>query len=281
MKVLNKAEVLKIITRALEEDIGTGDLTTELLIDPQQKAKGVIRAKEEGVIAGLEVAKLVFKSLDEEIEFESCVSEGAKVKAGKKVAAVSGATSGLLTAERVALNFLQRMSGIATQTRQFSDLAADFEVRIVDTRKTTPGLRILEKEAVQLGGGFNHRQGLYDAVMIKDNHLEAVGGLQEAVTKAKNNLPHTVKVEVETESLEQVKEAIAAGADIIMLDNMEVELMQEAVELIDGRAVVEASGEINLSTVVDAAKTGVDVISIGALTHSIDSLDISLDLEEG
>ena len=275
---LNKPRVLQKIKMALEEDIGTGDLTTESLIDNDQISQGVIKVKEEGVVAGLEVAELVFSILDDEIEFEACVEEGARVKAGSKIAEISGATASLLTAERVALNFLQRMSGIATATRKFSDLVADFEVRIVDTRKTTPGLRILEKAAVHLGGGFNHRQGLYDAVMIKDNHLAAVESLGAAVDKVRNNVSHTVKIEVEAETLEQVEEALRAKADIIMLDNMKVNLMKEAVELINGRAIVEASGGINASTVVEVAKTGVDIISVGALTHSSNSLDISFDL---
>lgn len=275
---LNKPQVLQKIKMALEEDIGTGDLTTESLIDNDQISQGVIKVKEEGVVAGLEVAELVFSILDDEIEFEACVEEGARVKAGSKIAEISGATASLLTAERVALNFLQRMSGIATATKKFSDLVADFGVRIVDTRKTTPSLRILEKAAVRLGGAFNHRQGLYDAVMIKDNHLAAVESLGTAVDKVRNNVSHTVKIEVETETLEQVEEALAAKVDIIMLDNMKTKLMKEAVELINGRAIVEASGGINASTVVEVAKTGVDIISVGALTHSSNSLDISFDL---
>ena len=275
---LNKLKIDNIIERALEEDIGTGDLTTEILIEQQQQVQGIIKAKEAGVIAGLEVAERVFTKVDSEIEFVSDVTEGAEVMEDTKIAEVSGSTASILTAERVALNFLQRLSGIATTTKKFCVLTADFEVRIVDTRKTTPGLRILEKEAVKLGGGFNHRQGLYDAVMIKDNHLAAVESLSSAVTKVRNNVSHTVKIEVETETLEQVEEALAAKADIIMLDNMETELMKEAVELINGRATTEASGGIDLETVVDMAQTGVDVISVGGLTHSSNSLDISLDL---
>ena len=275
---LNKLQLDHIIERALKEDIGTGDLTTEILIDQQQKGQGIIKAKEAGVIAGLEVAERVFAVVDSEIEFTTLVNEGVEIEASTKIAEVTGSTASILTAERVALNFLQRLSGIATTTKKFCDLTAEFNVRIVDTRKTTPGLRILEKEAVKLGGGFNHRQGLYDAVMIKDNHLKAVDSLSAAVHKVRSEVPHTVKIEVETETLDQVEEALAAEADIIMLDNMEVEVMKEAVELIDGQAISEASGGINSSIVVAAAQTGVDVISVGALTHSSNSLDISLDL---
>lgn len=270
--------MLDIVEKALKEDIGTGDLTTETLVSSQQQSRGIIKAKEDGIIAGLEVAKLVFATVDSEVKFNSVVNEGSKVKAKTKIAEVRGSTASILTAERVALNFLQLLSGIATTTRKFCDLVAEFNVRIVDTRKTTPGLRVLEKEAVRLGGGFNHRMGLDDAVMIKDNHLETVESLSAAVNKVRNNVSHTVKIEVETETLAQVKEAVAAGADIIMLDNMAPELMKEAVELINGRAVVEASGGIDLETVVATAKTGVDIISVGSLTHSSNSLDISLDL---
>ena len=277
---LNKRQVVKIIKNALDEDIGRGDLTTELLIESGQMSRGVIEAKEDGVIAGLEVLELVFKTLDQEIELEFYTANGDSIRAGAKIAEVKGPTASLLTVERVALNFLQRMSGIATKTARFCAQVADYDLRIVDTRKTTPGLRILEKEAVRLGGGYNHRQGLYDAVMIKDNHLKAADSLQKAVTTVRNNLPHTVKIEVETESLAEVKKALKSAADIIMLDNMSLELMKEAVSLIDEQAIVEASGGINLSTVKDVAETGVDVISIGALTHSIDALDISLNLQE-
>ena len=197
---LNKRQVVKIIKNALDEDIGRGDLTTELLIESGQMSRGVIEAKEDGVIAGLEVLELVFKTLDQEIELEFYTANGDSIRAGAKIAEVKGPTASLLTAERVALNFLQRMSGIATKTARFCAQVADYDLRIVDTRKTTPGLRILEKEAVRLGGGYNHRQGLYDAVMIKDNHLKAAESLQKAVTTVRNNLPHTVKIEVETES---------------------------------------------------------------------------------
>jgi nicotinate-nucleotide pyrophosphorylase (carboxylating) len=275
----NNFKLETIIKNALEEDIGPGDLTTTRLIPASQTSQAVIKAKEAGVIAGLEVAKLVFNSLNTDIEFQSLVEEGAEVTATTKIAQINGATADLLRGERVALNFLQRMSGIATQTKQICDLVADFDLRIVDTRKTTPGLRMLEKYAVRVGGGFNHRQGLYDAVMIKDNHLQAVGSIEEAVTKVRRNVAHTVKIEVETEDLAQVKEALQAGADIILLDNMKLELLESAVDLIGERAIAEASGEINATTVQEVAQTGVDVISIGALTHSSSSLDISLDLQ--
>ena len=278
MKV-NRSELLPIIKRALREDIGTGDLTTETLIKQQDQSKAIIKTKETGVIAGLEVVELVFKTVDSNVNLEFLVNEGDQVASNTILAKVKGSTAALLTGERVALNFLQRMSGITTKTKKFCDSVAGLNVRITDTRKTTPSLRSLEKYAVKVGGGYNHRQGLYDAVMIKDNHLQAVGSIKKAVQQARNNISHTTKIEVETENLEQVKEAIKAKADIIMLDNMGLELLRTAVELIEGRAIVEASGGITIDTVVDVAKTGVDVISVGALTHSIDSLDISLDFQ--
>ncbi|SJZ52340.1 carboxylating nicotinate-nucleotide diphosphorylase [Selenihalanaerobacter shriftii] len=276
---LNKEEVLKIIDNALEEDLWTGDITTEAIIDKSRQITGTFLAKESGVIAGLEVVKMVFKKVDSKLNFKFLIDEGTKVEAGEEIAEISGVASSILTGERLALNFLQRMSGIATKTAKYKKLVTDYDVRIVDTRKTTPGLRILEKYAVRIGGGSNHRLGLYDAVMIKDNHIRAVGGIKEAVKRAKANIPHTMTVEVETEDLADVKEALEARADIIMLDNMSSKMMKEAVELIDGEAIVEASGGITNETIAEVAATGVDVISLGTLTHTINSLDISLNFE--
>ncbi|TDX48222.1 carboxylating nicotinate-nucleotide diphosphorylase [Orenia marismortui] len=273
---LNKEMVLKIIDNALREDIGTGDITTQAVIDQDQEMTADILAKEDGIIVGLDVAFWVFEYLDSSVEFRPLVKEGERVARGTVIAKVSGLTTSILTGERLALNFLQRMSGIATQTAYYRSLVKDYDVRIVDTRKTTPGLRILEKWAVKLGGGANHRFGLYDAVMIKDNHIRAVEGIQEAVKRARQNIPHTMKIEVETESLADVKEALAAKADIIMLDNMSFEMMEEAVRLIANKAIVEASGGITAENIIEVAKTGIDVISLGTLTHSIKSLDISL-----
>lgn len=271
---------MQIIDDALVEDIGTGDLTTSSIIDADKEGQGTILAKEEGVIAGLEVAQLVFERLDDNINFEPLVTDGQQVESRTAIAKVSGRVAPILTGERLALNFLQRMSGIATKTAKYQELVANYNVRVVDTRKTTPNLRILDKYAVRVGGGFNHRFGLYDAVMIKDNHIQAAGGIIQAVKKAKVNLPHTVKVEVEAEALEQVKEALAVGVDIIMLDNMTPDLMSQAVDVIDNQAIVEASGGITADQITKVAKTGIDVISIGALTHTINSLDISLGLKE-
>ena len=276
---LNKKKVLEIIDNAINEDIWTGDITTEAVVNEDCMGEGILLAKESGVIAGLEVAKLVFQSIDNEIKFQSLAAEGDYVKSGTEIAQVRGKAKSILTAERLALNFLQRMSGIATKTAKYKELVGDYDVRIVDTRKTTPGLRILEKYAVQVGGGDNHRLGLYDAVMIKDNHISAAGGIKEAVEKARTNVPHTMKIEVETESLDEVKEAVAVNADIIMLDNMSTGLMKEAVELVDNQTIVEASGGITAATIKEVAATGVDVISLGTLTHTIKSLDINLDLK--
>ncbi|MBM7624969.1 carboxylating nicotinate-nucleotide diphosphorylase [Sporohalobacter salinus] len=275
---LNKKEVIKIINTALIEDIGTGDITTEAVFDNSKQVRGQLIAKEEGIIAGLEVVELVFKQIDSSIQYKIQIEEGSQVKVGTVIAAISGAADSILTGERVALNFLQRMSAIATKAAEYTSLVADYDVRIVDTRKTTPGLRLLEKYAVRLGGGNNHRFGLYDAVLIKDNHIQAVGSIKKAVKKAKIRIPHTMKIEVEVETLAEVKEALSAGADIIMLDNMSPELMVEAVDIIGSQAITEASGGITADTIIEVAKTGVDIISLGALTHTISALDISLSL---
>jgi nicotinate-nucleotide pyrophosphorylase (carboxylating) len=273
-------EILKdTVKRALMEDIGMGDITTDNLISPEHKSVGFIVSKEDGVVAGLNVAKEVFNQVDNGIEFETFVKDGDEIKAGDKLAKLQGPTAGILKGERVALNFLQRLSGIATKTRKYVSTVKDLKVRIVDTRKTTPNLRMFEKYAVVVGGGKNHRIGLYDAVMIKDNHIIASGGIAKAVEKIREKIPHTTKIEVEVESLKEVKEAIESKADIIMLDNMSIENMKEAVKYINGRAIVEASGGINEKTLRQVAETGVDVISIGALTGHIKSLDISLDLK--
>ena len=273
---LNRDRILEIIDNSLREDVGTGDITTAAVVGVGEEVTATILAKDKGVIAGLEVAALVFEQVDKEIEFKPLVEEGVEVDFGTELAKVSGLSSSILTAERLALNLLQRMSGIATKTNYYKSLVANYKVRIVDTRKTTPGLRILEKYAVRVGGGANHRFGLYDAVMIKDNHIAAVGSILKAVSQARANIPHTMKIEVETESLADVKEALEAKADIIMLDNMDAQMMREAVELIGEQAIIEASGGITAENIVEIAKTGVDVISLGTLTHSIKSLDISL-----
>lgn len=267
----------------LKEDVGSGDVSTGVTIPAGHESKGIIHAKDSGVIAGVPVAQLVFEVVDPMLTFTPLVKDGDTVTKGTVLAEVEGSTHSILTGERLALNLLQRMSGIATRTRSFIDALDGLPTRLVDTRKTTPGHRMLEKYAVRTGGGANHRFGLYDAVMIKDNHIKGAGGIAQAVGRARANIPHTMTIEVETESLEQVEEALAAGADIIMLDNMSPELMKEAVRRIKAKAPhvkTEASGNVSLQTVRGIAESGVDVISVGRLTYSFESLDISLDLGE-
>lgn len=277
----NRNLLEKQIQSWLEEDLGTGDVTTLSTIPVDHDSKAVIHVKQDGVIAGLPVAELVFRSVDPGLVFRYTREEGDQVVEGTIVAEVEGSSRSILMGERLALNLLQRMSGIATATRRFTERVKGYDVRVVDTRKTTPGLRALEKYAVKVGGGHNHRQGLYDAVMIKDNHIKASGGIAEAIRSARNHIPHTMKIEIEVENMAQLEEALPAGADIIMLDNMGIERMREAVETIkktSPHVLVEASGGVTLDNIREIAMTGVDVISAGALTHSVKSLDISLDL---
>ena len=267
-----------LVRDALLEDIGPGDVTTLLCVPAGTRATATVLAKQAGTIAGLAVGELAFKLLDPNAHWEALVEDGAKVGAGRTpIARVSGDARALLTAERVALNFMQRLSGIATVTARYAALTAGTHARIADTRKTTPGLRALEKYAVRTGGGFNHRLGLYDAVLIKDNHIKAAGGIANAVAAAKAHIPHTMKIEVEAATLDMVEEALAVGADIILLDNMDTETMRRAVALIGGRAISEASGNLTEARIAEVAATGVGILSIGALTHSAPSLDISLD----
>ncbi|KKO55148.1 carboxylating nicotinate-nucleotide diphosphorylase [Paenibacillus sp. DMB20] len=269
------------IRQWLREDVGSGDITTATTIPQGHESKAVIHAKEAGVVAGMPAAELVFTLVDPALSFKALVRDGQRVEKGEILAEVEGSTHRILTGERLALNLLQRLSGIATKTRAFVDALEGLPTRLVDTRKTTPGHRMLEKYAVRVGGGANHRFGLYDAVMIKDNHIKGAGGITEAVSRSRSSIPHTMKIEVETESLAQVEEALAAGADIIMLDNMEPDLMAEAVRGIKAKSphvTTEASGNVTLDTVRTIAATGVDVISVGRLTYSFNSLDISLDL---
>jgi len=267
----------------LAEDIGSGDITTETTIPRDSRSKAIIHVKETGIIAGLPIAKLVFEVVDSSLVFEPKVQDGELVNKGTIIATVEGSTHSLLIGERLALNLMQRLSGIATKTRSFIDALEGLPVRLVDTRKTTPGHRMLEKYAVRVGGGANHRFGLYDAVMIKDNHIKGSGGIRAAVEAARRKIPHTMKIEVETESFEQVDEALACGADIIMLDNMSNDMMKTCVARIKAASphvIVEASGGVSLETVKGIAACGVDVISVGGLTYSFHALDISLDLNE-
>lgn len=265
-----------IIKNALQEDIHTGDLTTQALIRESSVVTAHFIAKENMIVAGLFVAARVFTLLDERTVFKPLFADGDLVEKGSRLAEITGDALTLLQAERVSLNLLQRTSGIATSTASYVQAVCGTKARIVDTRKTTPGLRTLEKYAVRAGGGFNHRTGLYDGVLIKENHIVACGGIKEAVQRARSYIAHTLKIEVETETVQEVEEALAAGADIIMLDNMDNETMRHCVDLIAGRALVEASGGVNLDTVRGIAQTGVDIISVGALTHSPRAMDISM-----
>jgi len=268
-------KVKNLVKMALKEDIGPGDITTEAVIPKDLKAVAFILAKEEGIIAGLEIAKLVFQTLDPKIIFKKLVKDGNRVKDGQKIAEIYGNARKILSAERTALNFLQRLSGIAALTNEFVQKVKPFKAKILDTRKTTPGLRLLEKYAVRTGGGKNHRLGLWDEILIKGNHVDLVG-LKEAVKKAKEL---EKKVEVEARSLKEVKQALEAGADIIMLENMDLRTIKEGVRLIGKRALIEVSGGVNLDNVREIAKAGPDWISIGRLTHSVKSLDISLRIQ--
>ncbi len=265
---------------ALKEDIGTGDITTISCIPAEAVSRGRFIAKQEGIVCGTQVAKRVFALLDSSIDMKILIQDGEKAEKGSIIAEISGSSVNILSGERVALNLMQRMSGIATRTRQSVDAVAGTGARIVDTRKSTPGLRVLEKYAVRAGGGHNHRFNLADGVLIKDNHIVAAGGISEAVGKVRENIPHTMRVEVETETMEQVAEALEAGADIIMLDNMSVPDMKKAVEFIGGRAITEASGNMGDRDLRQVALTGVDIISIGALTNAANTLDISLKFYE-
>ncbi len=264
------------IKQALLEDMPYGDITTDNLIDEFNSTKGYFVAKENGVIAGINILKRVFTIIDNNIKFNCFFDDGNKVKKGDIILEIIGKTRSILSGERLALNIIQRMSGIASYTKLFVDKLKEFPIRVVDTRKTTPNFRIFEKEAVLFGGGYNHRFNLSDAVMIKDNHIEASGGIKNAVTKIRKGIPHTTKIEVEVENIEMLKEALEVKADIIMLDNMSLDMMREAVKINNHQAIIEASGNMTLDRVYDVAKCGVDIISVGAITHSYRSLDISL-----
>ena len=276
---LNFEEIKPVIDYALTEDIGSGDITTNSLIPFDLHTKATMIAKASGVIAGLEVAEYVFRTLSPEIEWKPFVNDGDKVVKGDLILEISGSYRALLTGERLALNLLQRMSGIATMTANYIHELAGFKTKILDTRKTVPGLRLLDKYAVLMGGGTNHRIGLYDMVLIKDNHIKIAGGITKAVAQIRKSVPVGIKIEVETTTIEEVKEALAAGVDIIMLDNMTNASMAECVKLINGLAQVEASGNMTLERIKEVAATGVDHISIGALTHSVAAFDISMNIE--
>ncbi len=269
-------EIQRIIQTALEEDIGLGDITTEVTITPGTMARAELVAKEDFVLAGIDVAGKVFKTVDSGIDFEKLLQDGSQIRKGEVLAWLRGPAASLLTGERVALNLMQRMCAIASLTSRYVEAVAGTQAVIVDTRKTAPGLRVLDKYSVRMGGGRNHRIGLFDGVLIKENHVVAAGGIGAAISRARLKLPHTLKIEIETRNFDEVEQALAAAADIIMLDNMSLDEMRQAVALVDGRALTEASGGVNLETVADIAATGVDIISVGALTHSIKAADISM-----
>ena len=269
------ASVGIMLRHAIEEDLGHGDVTSLLLIPEESEARALFVAKGNFVLAGFPFARLVFHILDPSVSFATFYPEGARVCKGDVLGEVAGKTRLLLAGERTSLNILQRLSGIATLTARFVEAVAGTKARIVDTRKTTPGHRFMEKYAVRMGGGVNHRFGLFDGILIKDNHIEAVGGIRQAVSLAKSG-HHLAKIEVEVENLKELEEALDAGADIIMLDNMSVQDMADAVRATGGRVPLEASGNVSLANVWEIAETGVDMISVGALTHSVTAADISL-----
>jgi len=272
-KTLRSAELL--FDMAYAEDIGDGDITTNNLVLPESNKTAILVAKEEGVIAGLPVAEMVFKKFDKHIEWKEILPDGSKVKPGDIIVEFTGNYRALLTGERKALNFLQRLSGIATYANKCIKAVEGHQVEILDTRKTTPGYRYLDKYAVRMGGASNHRFGLYDMVMIKDNHIQVAGSIKKAVEAIRSKIPKSIKIEVETTTLKQIREALDADVDIIMLDNMGSKMMEEAVKLINKRAKIEASGNMTLKRIRKVAATGVNYISIGALTHSVKALDIS------
>ncbi len=271
--------IAPLIEQALKEDIGSGDITTNALIPDKISTTAAITAKAGGIVAGMEVAEAVFRLLSPQITWKPLVQDGDKIAKGDLLVEMSGPFRALLTGERLALNFLQRMSGIATLTGLFVAQVADYGTKILDTRKTVPGLRLLDKYAVKSGGGENHRIGLYDMVLIKDNHIKVAGGIKKAVEQIRLKVPEGMKIEVETTTVAEVREALGMKVDIIMLDNMSTETMKTCVGLINHQAKVEASGNMNLERVKEVAATGVDYISIGALTHSVTALDISMNIK--
>lgn len=280
--ILDPDSVREIITSAIREDLGSGDITTNAIFGESSRSRGAIVAKDDGVVAGLPIAREVFAHFSADIEWRELKEDGERTKKGEVLAELSGPTRAILSGERVALNFIQRMSGIATLTEKFVSAVSGFKAQILDTRKTAPGLRLLDKYAVRAGGGRNHRMGLFDGVLIKDNHIRLAGGIKEAVNLLRKNLDPTrlreLQIEIEAGNLTEVGEAIEAGADIILLDNMNVTDIKRAMALIGGRALVEVSGGVTLDNVREIAETGVDFISVGCLTHSPKALDVSLEI---
>jgi nicotinate-nucleotide pyrophosphorylase (carboxylating) len=279
--IFDSPEIRALVQRALDEDVGAGDVTTEWTIPPDQVSTANFMAKEEGVVAGLDVARLVFELVDPQVEFEALMADGDRVSPGDLVARVRGATRSLLSGERLALNFLQRLSGIATLTRRHVDAIEGYKAVMLDTRKTTPGLRTLEKYAVRMGGGTNHRYGLFDMVLIKDNHIQAAGGIAQAVERVRERNVAGLAIEVEVRTFPELDEVLELDVDRVMLDNMTCDEMSRAVALVNGRVALEASGNVTLERVRDIAETGVDFISSGSLTHSAKALDLSMKFVDG
>ncbi|MCK5512195.1 MAG: carboxylating nicotinate-nucleotide diphosphorylase [Thermodesulfovibrionia bacterium] len=280
-KMIDSARAYTILKYALSEDIDGGDVTTSALIPEKHKSRAVIRAKEAFILAGIPFAERIFKLSNPELKFKANKKDGDRVKKDTVIARISGSTRGLLMAERTALNFLQRLSGIATLTRKFAESVRGIQVKVVDTRKTTPGIRIFEKYAVKVGGGTNHRLGLFDGILIKDNHINVAGSIEKAVSMAKKNVQHMLRVEVEVKNITQVRSALSAGVEIIMLDNMSLENTKKSVKIIRSHSphvIIEASGNITMNNIRHVAETGVDLISIGALTHSATAVDISMSI---
>ncbi|MEI6260076.1 MAG: carboxylating nicotinate-nucleotide diphosphorylase [Deltaproteobacteria bacterium] len=269
----------QLIDMALAEDIGAGDITTDYLVPCDSQGQGIIVAKEDLVLAGLDIAKMVFQRLDPKIHFQSAYEDGAEIACGETVLSLEGRLRALLTAERPALNFLQHLSGIATQVRTYVKALKNSRVKLVDTRKTTPGWRVLEKYAVRMGGAHNHRMGLFDGVLIKDNHIAACGGIQQAVAEARKHISHLIKIEVEVSNLAGILDALKSKVDVIMLDNMDIAQIREAVSAIRNRAIVEVSGGVTLKHLTALARTGVDLISVGAMTHSARAVDLSMRIQ--
>jgi nicotinate-nucleotide pyrophosphorylase (carboxylating) len=281
MKDLLKTKAVNtLIDLAIAEDIYTGDITSDAILDDSKTQTAFLIAKADGVIAGLPLAAFIFNKIDANIQFESLVNEGGFVKFKTKLAKITGDYKSLLKAERIVLNFIQRLSGIATETAQYVAQTKGTSTQILDTRKTLPGFRLLDKYAVKMGGGTNHRMGLFDMVMLKENHIEVSGGITNAVSQVRKKVSSDIKIEVETKNLAEVKEALENRVDVIMLDNMSLDMMQKAVSIIDGQTKVEASGNMTLNRIAKVAKTGVDFISVGALTHSVAALDISMLIKE-
>lgn len=277
--MLPKHILKRLVQAAMEEDVGSGDITTSAVLNGSEQGRAEAIAKSKLVIAGIDVFRGVFAHHDAQLAFTAHKQDGESAAPGESLAEITGRLSSILTAERVALNIFQRMCGIAGMAKLFAEAVRGTKARILDTRKTVPGMRLLDKYAVRVGGGYNHRFGLYDGVLIKDNHIAAVGGIKEAVARVRRQVPHTLKIEVEVKNLAELEEAIAAGADIVMLDNMAVEEMRKAVEIAGGRVLLEASGNVSPANVRQIAETGVDFISVGLLTHSVSAADISLKIK--